>query len=156
MKYLISYLLLILIFSCDSSKNIIKKQNNNVSSTCGDSISVKYNKETRNDYNEGMIVRDNKESVIIYFEDFFNGYVKAYSDNKLLFNEKIETEESLGTTGKYFTYNYSKDKSIPVLNIFFEENCVEFSINKKFNLIYIYYYNDNWDIIYSNVYPTYE
>ena len=149
-KYNSILFLVILIYGCKTSNKSI------VSSPCNDNISVKYHKVTKEDVKEGMVADKKQESVVVFFEDYYNGNVKAYANKELVFDEVIETDESLGTTEKHFTYNYSKDKSLPKLKVISENNCVEMSINKDYKLIYVYYYKDKWDIIYSNVYPTYE
>ena len=103
-----------------------------------------------------MVADKSKNNVVVFLEAYLDGVVKGYVDNKLIFNESIVTDESLGTTEKYFTYNYSKDNLLPKLKVEIDNDCLEFEIKKDYKLIYLSYYQERWDIIYSNVYPTYE
>lgn len=132
--------MILLIFGCKSNK-----------------ITIKYDEESRyEDIDKKMIVDKSKESVTVFLESYFKGLVKGYIGNELVFNEKIETEESLGTTNEYFFYDYSRNKKTPKIKIKSDDNIAEIKIKKDYKLIYVYKHNDKWEIIYSNVYPTYE
>jgi len=129
-----------LVFGCKSNK-----------------ITIKYDDESRyENVEKGMIADKNKEYVTILLESYFNSQVKGFVGSKLVFNKSIKTEESLGTTYEYFFYNYVKNQKLPKIRIENEGEVAEIEIIKKYKLIYIYKHNDNWTIIYSNVYPTYE
>jgi hypothetical protein len=125
-------------------------------SSCPENCSIEYKDSTAEDVEQNMVADSSKENVVVYLEAYLDGNVKGYAGDKLLFDEKVETEESLGTTGKYFTYNYSEDSTLPKLKVELSNECIEFDINKKYKLIYVSYYQGKWNIIYSNVYPTYE
>ena len=128
----------------------------NDESNCSKNITIQYHKASKKDVKEDMVADKSKNNVVVFLEAYFDGVVKGYVDNKLIFNESIVTDESLGTTEKYFPYNYSKDNLLPKLKVEIDNDCLEFEIKKDYKLIYLSYYQERWDIIYSNVYPTYE
>lgn len=120
-------------------------------------VTIKYDDESRyEDIDKTMIADKSKESVTIFLESYFNGQVKGFIGDEIVFNKKIETEESLGTTNEYFFYDYSRNQKLPRIRIENEDEIAEIEINNDYKLIYVYKHNDNWEIIYSNVYPTYE
>jgi len=143
MNRMIRVLLIIIslvIYSCKSNK-----------------ITIKYDKENRyEELDKSMVADKSKEYVIVFLEDYFNGEVKGYVGDELVFNEKIETEESIGTTLRTFIYDYSKNKKLPIIKIETEGKSVDIDIFRNYKLIYIYMEDDKWEIIYSNVYATYE
>lgn len=144
----------ILLGGCKSSNGQDNKPTKE--SLCSKNISIKYHKVSKNDIEQDMVADKSKQNVVVFLEDYFDGIVKGYVNNELIFNENAVTDESLGTTEKYFTYNYSKDSKLPKLKIEIDSGCLEFDIKKGYKLIYLSYYKEKWDIIYSNVYPTYE
>lgn len=140
----------ILFGECKSSSG----QNNELN--CSKNITIQYYKTSKKDIKENMVADKSKNNVVVFLEAYFDGIVKGYAGNKLIFNESIITDESLGTTEKYFTYNYSKDNLPPKLIVNIDDDCLEFEIKKNYKLIYLSYFKEKWNIIYSNVYPTYE
>ena len=120
-------------------------------------ITIKYDEESRyEDINKEMIADKSKDNVIVYLEDYFNGEVKGYIGNKLIFNKKIETEESLGTTEENFFYNYANDTKLPKIKIESDMETAIIEIEKDYKIIYVYKHKNKWEIIYSNIYATYE
>ncbi len=137
---IVIFIIVAFVFGCKSNK-----------------VTIKYDDESRyEDIDKKMIADKSKESVTIFFENFFNGQVKGFIGNELVFDKNIETEESLGTTNEYFFYDYSRNQKLPKIRIENEDEIAEIEINNDYKLIYVYKHNDNWEIIYSNVYPTYE
>jgi hypothetical protein len=137
---IVIFIIVAFVFGCKSNK-----------------VTIKYDDESRyEDIDKKMIADKSKESVTIFFENFFNGQVKGFIGNELMFDKNIETEESLGTTNEYFFYDYSRNQKLPKIRIENEDEIAEIEINNDYKLIYVYKHNDNWEIIYSNVYPTYE
>ena len=120
-------------------------------------VIIKYDEESRyEDIDKEMIADKTKERVQVFLEDYFNGEVKGYIGSELVFNKKIETEESIGTTEESFFYDYSNDKKLPDIMIEADNESIEIKIIRDYKLIFVYKYKNKWDIIYSNVYPTYE
>ncbi|MGB3452683.1 MAG: hypothetical protein WBA59_02515 [Moheibacter sp.] len=133
----------------------IGNKRSNFVTDCSKNVFVQYHKNSKGIKNQ--VTADNsKQTVTIFIESYFNGNVHGYIGDELVFNENVVTEESLGTTGKYFIYDYSKDSSLHKIKILTEDDCLEIGIEKKYKLVYIYNYKRKWDVIYSNVYSTYE
>ena len=125
-------------------------------SNCSKNITIQYHTVSKEDIKQGMVVDKSENNVVVFLEAYFDGVVKGYARNELIFNENIVTDESLGTTGKYITYDYSDDNLLPKLRVEIDGDCLEFEIKKEYKLIFLSHYQEEWDIIYSNVYPTYE
>lgn len=133
----------------------IDSQDYNLFSKCSDNVSIQYWKPTKKAKNK-RIANKSDQKVTVFLESYFNGIVRGYVAKEKVFSENVVTEESLGTTGKYFIYDYSKDSDLPTIKILTENDCLEINIKKKYKLVYIYNYKERWDVIYSNFYPTYE
>ncbi len=144
----------VLFSGCKSSKE--QENNPTIESNCSKNVSIQYRKASEEAKKQDMVADKSKNNVVVFFEAYFDGIVKGYVNDELIFKENIVTDESLGTTEKYFTYDYSKDDVLPKLKVQTNNGCVEFDIKKDYKLIYLSFYEEKWDIIYSNVYPTYE
>jgi hypothetical protein len=133
-------IIVVFVFGCESNK-----------------VTLKYDDESRyENIDKKMIADKSKESVVIFLEDYFNGQVKGFIGDELVFDKNIKTEESLGTTSESFFYDYSGIQKLPNIKIESGKEIAEIEINIDYRLIYVYKHNENWEIIYSNVYPTYE
>ncbi|NOJ75343.1 hypothetical protein [Empedobacter stercoris] len=131
----------------------ISSKNSNVVGDCSKNVFVKYRKSSKNHM---MVADKSKQTITVFLESYLSGNVQGYIGDELIFSDNVVTEESLGTTGKYFTYDYSKNSSLAKIKILTEDDCLEINIEKKYKLVYIYNYEGKWDVIYSNIYPTYE
>ena len=147
-------LISVLLSGCKSSN--IKENNPSKESLCSKNISIHYHKVSKEAIKQDMVADKSKDNVVVFLEAYFDGIVKGYINDKLIFNEDIVTDESLGTTKKYFTYDYSENDVLPKLKIQTKNSCIEFDIKKDYKLIYLYSYKEKWEITYSNIYPTYE
>lgn len=154
MKIYIQALFFLLLISCGSTKiETIKSQE------CNSSVKVtKYKTGLIPSKGEGTIVEKGNHFYIYFTEGYENDEIKAYVNGKLLFDETITTDESLGTTEKGFYHKYGEDKSSLVLKITKNgsENCFDIILDKKFRQLFVYSDNNKWDIIYDNIYPLYE
>lgn len=148
--YLFSFITLV---SCHSLN--INGKDYNSDSDCSKNVFIQYRKPNKNITNQ-MIANKSNQTITVFLESYFNGIIQGYIGEKMIFNENVVTEESLGTTGKYFIYDYSKDSDLATIKILTENDCLEINVKKKYKLVYIYNYEGKWDVIYSNVYPTYE
>ena len=124
-------------------------------SSCKTDYNVKF-QNIAETVDKEMVADQKLENVVVFFEDYFNDTAKASIKGKNVFQEIINTEESLGTTGKHFSYNYSNDSEVSDIRIEYKEGCLLIPIKKNYKIIYVYHFDDKWEIIYSNVYPTYE
>ncbi len=148
-KYISFLFLIFLSTACKTQPNDADKV------TCKTDYSVNFQKTTGNSDNE-MVADQALENVVVFFENYFNDTAKASIKGNNVFNEIINTEESLGTTGKHFSYDYSNDSEIPDIRIEYKVDCISIPIKENYKIIYVYHFDDKWEIIYSNIYPTYE
>lgn len=153
MNKLLSFSLFFIMLSCQPQN--YDSGNSNYAGGCSKNVSIQYRKSSK-DTNAQMIADKSKQTITVFLESHLNGKVQGYIGNKLIFSENVVTEESLGTTGKSFIYDYSNDSVLQKIKIHTESDCLEIKIEKRYKLVYIYNYDGKWDVIYSNVYPTYE
>ncbi|MGM1055913.1 MAG: hypothetical protein ACQEWG_08515 [Bacteroidota bacterium] len=148
-KYISFLFLIFLSTACKFQINGADKAN------CKTDFSVNFQKITGNEDYE-MVADQALENVVVFFENYFNDTAKASINGNNVFNELINTEESLGTTGNYFSYDYSNYSEIPDIRIEYKEDCISIPIKENYKIIYVYHFEDKWEVIYSNIYPTYE
>ena len=134
----------------------ISSKNSHIVGNCSKNVFIQYRKTSKSSKNQTMIADKSKKTITVFLESYFRGNVQGFIEDELFFSDNVVTEESLGTTGKYFIYDYSKNSSLPKIKILTEDDCLEINIEKKYKIVYIYNYEGKWDVIYSNIYPTYE
>lgn len=129
--------------SCAQQKQVVN------SLSCQNKITVQYD----NSKAKGVMAK-NKELVIVFFMNDFNDKIKGYINGKQKFSGEVLTNEISGKSDKNFAYNYSKDKTLPILKIEKENgSCFDIRIKKQYKLIYVFYdSNQEWIVRFSNKY----
>lgn len=151
---IINLLLCILLFiftSCSISSRVVNSKD------CNTDVKVtKY--KTGLSKSEGKLVEKGNHFYVYFTEGYENDNIKAFINGKLLFNETISTDESLGTTEKGFYYKYNNRKEIVSLKVVKngKQDCLDLTLDKSFRQLFIYSNKNNWEVIYDNVYPLYE
>ncbi|PWN72241.1 hypothetical protein C1631_006480 [Chryseobacterium phosphatilyticum] len=132
-----------LLISCVQQKQLVN------SLSCQNKITVQYD----NSKAKGVMAK-NKELVIVFFMNDFNDKIKGYINGKQKFNGEVLTKETSGKSDKNFAYNYSKDKTLPILKIEKENgSCFDIRIKKRYKLVYVFYdSNQEWIVRFSNKY----
>lgn len=136
-----------LILSCSIQERVIQ------SITCKEPIVVQYESTSAQAKKEGLEADKKRNSFVVYFLNNFNHQVKGYVNDELLFNKKISTDNNTADTGEYFGYDYSKDKTTPVLKVSIpsEDKCFDIKIDKKYKLIYVFLTREgNFIVRFSN------
>lgn len=80
LKKLLSICCIFILFNCSTFKENDNTRNVN---NCSKNISIKYLKKDK---------KNNSKKVLVFFESYFNGVIKASSNEKIYINEKILTE----------------------------------------------------------------
>src|SRR5690606_25091829 len=134
--------------SCKPQERVVE------SISCQENIIIQYDKTTVEAKKEGRTADKKLEAFTVYFLNDFDDYVKGYVNNKLLFDEKIQTNNITSDTDKYFGYNYSKDIESPILKISInEKECFDVEIDKRYKLIYVFLTKEGKFIVrFSNQY----
>lgn len=143
-KLLILLGLSILSISCAQQKQLIN------SLSCQNKISVQYDNSTA----KGVMAKGNKKSVIVFFMNDFDDKIKGYINGSQKFSGEVLTNETSGKSDKNFAYDYSNDKTLPILKIEKEDgSCFDIKIKKQYKLIYVFYdSNQEWIVRFSNKY----
>lgn len=145
-KYILILVFATTVISCRSQDGIVK------SISCTSNVDVQYEKADAQAKKEGLVTDKNLEAFTVHFLYDFDGEVEAYVNDKLLFNEKIETNDVTDKTGKYFGYNYAKDDNTPILKIAIDNTCFDIKIDKNYKLIYVYFSKtEGWTVRFSNI-----
>jgi hypothetical protein len=145
-KYILILVVAITTISCRSQDGIVK------SISCESNVDVQYEKADAQAKKEGLVADKNLEAFTVHFLYNFDGEIKAYVNDKLLFNEYIKTNEVTDKTGKYFGHNYAKDNETPVLKVVMDETCFDIKIDKDYKLIYVYFSKaEGWTVRVSNI-----
>lgn len=137
-------IVLSILFGCKSlSKSELK-------SDCGNTFEVQYDNGGK--YQLPKEERD-KNYFTFYFEDTFNDKIKIEINQKEVFNKKIITNDKKPDDySDAFVYKMNlKDKTYLLKGIS-EQNktCFEIPINTKYRIIYLFYYQGQWVIRFSN------
>jgi len=143
-KLLILLGLSVLSISCAQQKQLVN------SLSCQNKIAVQYD----NSKAKGAMATGNKKSVVVFFMNDFNDKIKGFINGKQRFSGEVLTNETSGKSDKNFTYDYSNDKSLPILKIEKEDGgCFDIEVKKRYKLIYIFYdSNQGWIVRFSNKY----
>lgn len=145
--YIFNFTFLIL-FGCVSQEKLIK----NIS--CEGNIVLQYDKIKRNDLGKPL-ANKNLNAFNVYFIGDFNDSIQSYVNNKLYFENFLQTNNNSDKITNGFGYNYSKDSKIPVLKIISKskKTCFDLEVNKKYKLIYVFISNEGkWTVRFSNIY----
>ena len=146
------YIILIsLLFSVSSCK-VSEKITENIS--CGGNKTVQYDKTKLFDNHNPKADRKLDAFQVIFLSDFDEN-IKAYVNEKLVFNEYVKRGTDSHSIENTFGYNYKTDSKLPILKVESIEKgtCVDFEINKKYKIIYLFIdENGKWIVRFSNEY----
>lgn len=142
MKFYFILFVTVLFISCSLSK----KTQNNIS--CPGTFDLQ---TQRSNY---PVLRTNKKNktITIYFLYYFNDKIKMFINEELKFDAMVVTNSTSGMSGKGITYNYSKDRNLPILKLEIDNgNCIDFKAIKKYKFIYLWYDSTKiWTVRFSN------
>jgi len=142
------YILLILlfsVFSCKTSEKLVT----NIS--CNGDLTVQWDKRKAKNKNP----RADKKShyfQVIFLSDF-DERIKAYVNNKLVFDEYVKIGADSHRIDRTFGYNYQNDTKTPILKVktIEKETCFDIEIDKNYKIIYLFIdKNGKWIVRYSN------
>ena len=91
---------------------------------------------------------------VIFLSDFDEN-VRAYVNEKLIFNEYVKIGTESHSIENTFGYNYKSDLKLPILKVESMEKgtCFDIEINKNYKIIYLFIdKNGKWIIRFSNEY----
>ncbi len=128
--------------SCQATKLI---------STCGNFVEYQYEEDKVKVQKDGRIIHHNYNSITIFFMNSFNDEVICRFGDEILMNEHITSDERTGSTGRYITKklkieDMDKDFEI-VIN---PSTCAKIPIKNNYHLVYVFIYQSEVIIRYSN------
>lgn len=145
MKNFIYYIIALLLFS--ECKSLSKSESK---SSCGNIFEVQY--DSGGKYKIPKEEMD-KNYITVYFENTFNDNIKININEKEVFNKEVITNDKKPDDySDAFIYKMDlKDKTY-LLKGFSKRNntCFEIPINTKYRIIYLFYYQEQWVIRFSN------
>lgn len=152
MKQLQNFILLLpiislILISCGSQEKVVQ------SIECKEQVVVQYENASAQAKKEGLEANKKRNSFVVFFLNDFNHQVKGFVNDELLFDENISTNSSTSDTNKYFGYEYTKDKTAPVLKVSIpsENKCFDIEIDKRYKLIYVFLTREgNFIVRFSN------
>ena len=100
-----------------------------------------------------MAKRDQKKITIIFL-NYFHDSIKLYINGNLKFHDVVVTDTVSGKSDKSFSYDYSDDRTLPMVKVGTEDgNCFDIQIKEKYKLVYIFFDKvKKWTIRFSNKY----
>lgn len=144
MKNCVYYFLFLFLLNCESvSKSMLF-------SDCGNTFQVQYDKAGKYLLPKNEI---NKDYFLFYFENDFNEKIKITINQKEIYNKEVKTNEKKSDEySDKFIYNIDPKEKKIILRGYSEKNntCFELPLNKKYRIIYLYYYQNQWIIRFSN------
>tara|TARA_R110002012_G_scaffold318888_1_gene538034 strand:+ start:560 stop:1021 length:462 start_codon:yes stop_codon:yes gene_type:complete len=144
-------ILITLTFSVLSCK-VSEKITENLS--CDGNIEIQYDR-TKLFGNDNPKADRKLDAFQVIFLSDFDENIKAYINNKLVFDEYVTRGPNSHSLENTFGYNYKSDLKIPILKVESVEKgtCVDFEINKKYKIIYLFIdENGKWIVRFSNEY----
>lgn len=121
---------------------------------CDSIVKIQYDKITREDRRSNGIEKSNKKSFVVKFMSEFRDSIRVYVNNKLEFNDYVNSDEVTGDSNKVFGYDYSNSSENVVLKFESRERgiCCLVNLNKKYKIIYVFIdKTGNWIVRFSNV-----
>lgn len=91
---------------------------------------------------------------VIFLSDFDEN-IKAYVNDKLVFEEYVKIGTESHSIENTFGYNYESDLKLPILKVESTEKgtCFDIEINKNYKIIYLFIdENGKWIVRFSNEY----
>lgn len=141
---LISVGLYILSTSCLQQRKMIR------SISCENKITIQYD----DNKSKGVMVKNDRKSVTVFFMSDFNDKIEGYINNELKFEGEVVTNGDTGKSDRNFIYDYTSDKEVPVLKIKKGNgSCFDIKLKENYKLVYIFYdLNEGWIVRFSNKY----
>lgn len=140
-----------LMFSVSSCK-ISEKIAENLS--CDGNIEIQYDR-TKLFGNDNPRADRKLDAFQVVFLSDFDENIKAYVNDKLVFDEYVKIGTESHSIENTFGYNYESDLKLPILKVESIEKgtCFDIEINKKFKIIYLFIDKDGkWVVRFSNEY----
>ena len=140
-----------LLFSVSSCK-VSEKAAKNLS--CDGNIEIQYDRKKlfKNDNPKA----DKKlDAFQVLFLSDFDENIKAYVNDKLVFDEYVKNGTESHNIENTFGYNYESDLKLPILKVesIKKGTCFDIEINKKYKIIYLFIdKNGKWIVRFSNEY----
>ena len=141
-------LFLLFILGCGSHQQIIS------SLSCGENVTIQYDKLSKADRRDGMLADANQNSALVYFENTFDDSIKAYLNGKIIFDAFVKTDNSKASADTLFGFRYSDKGKKDILKIVSKnKGCIDFNINRDYKLIYLFFTEkERWIVRFSNIY----
>lgn len=149
--YRILIILITLIFSvasCKVSEKIAK------SISCDGNIEIQYDRAKLFGNHNPKADRKLDAFQVIFLSDFDEN-IKAYVNDKLVFDEYVKIGTESHSIENTFGYNYKSDLKLPILKVESIEKgtCFDIEIDKKYKIIYLFIdKNGKWIVRFSNEY----
>ena len=122
--------------------------------SCSGEITVQYDRIKPSDKDKPKADKD-LDAFIVYFLSDFNDSIRAYVNDKIVFDQQVEIGADSHSLENFFGYNYSKDSSVPILKVvsLTREICFDIPIDKDYKLLYVFLNDDGeWTVRFSNIY----
>ena len=122
--------------------------------SCSGEVTVQYDRIKQSDKDKPKADKD-LDALMVYFLSDFNDSIRAYINNKVVFEQQVEIGADSHSLENFFGYNYSEDSSVPILKVesLTRETCFDIPIEKDYKLIYVFLNDDGeWTVRFSNIY----
>ncbi|RBP27045.1 MULTISPECIES: hypothetical protein [Flavobacteriaceae] len=146
--FIILMTLLCSVSSCKVSEKIAE----NIS--CDGNIEIQYDR-TKLFGNDNPKADKKLDAFQVIFLSDFDENIKAYVNDKLVFNEFVKIGANSHSIENTFGYNYKSDLKTPILKVESIEKgtCFDIEINKNYKVIYLFIdKNGKWIVRFSNEY----
>lgn len=143
-----SYILLISLFSVFSCKTSEKLVTN---TSCNGDLTVQWDKRIAKNKNPRADKKSHYFQVIFLYD--FDERIKAYVNDKLVFDEYVKIGADSHRIDVTFGYNYQNDSKTTILKVksFEKETCFDIEIDKNYKIIYLFIdENGKWIVRFSN------
>ena len=144
-------ILLTLLFSVSSCK-VSDKIAGNLS--CDGNIEIQYDR-TKLSGNDNPKADKKLDAFQVIFLSDFDENIKAYVNDKLVFDKYVKIGTESHSLENTFGYNYESDLKLPILKVESIEKgtCFDIEINKNYKIIYLFIdRNGKWIVRFSNEY----
>jgi hypothetical protein len=146
--FIILITLLFSISSCKVSEKIVENL------SCEGNLEMQYDRTKL--FGNDNPKADKKSDVfqVIFLSDFDEN-IKAYVNDKLVFDEYVKIGTESHSIENTFGYNYESDSKTPILKVesVQKATCIDFEIDKKYKIIYLFINeNGEWIVRFSNEY----
>lgn len=144
MNKIICIFILSLFCNCKSYKTFSQ------TSSCGNSFEIQYDR-AQDKYILPKEERD-ENYLKIYFESNFNDRIKiSFNQKQVFYKAVVSNEKKPDDYADMFIFKMD-EKNEYIMNIQGEDSktCLKVPLNKKYRIIYLFYYQNRWIIRFSN------